>query len=36
MSGSAASELAYLSRALKAPRIRAVSARLWTLARDVG
>jgi len=36
MTGAAASELAYLARALKAPRIRAVSARLADRARDEG
>ena len=36
MTGPAASELAYLSRALKAPRIRAVSGRLAERARDEG
>ncbi|MGH7320762.1 MAG: ATP-binding protein, partial [Candidatus Rokuibacteriota bacterium] len=36
MTGPAASELAYLSRALKAPRINAVSARLAGRARDEG
>jgi DNA replication protein DnaC len=36
VSGPAASELAYLSRALKAPRVRAVSARLAERARDEG
>jgi DNA replication protein DnaC len=36
VSGPAASELAYLSRALKAPRIRAVSTRLAERARDEG
>jgi len=36
MSGPAASELAYLSRALKAPRITAVSERLAARARDEG
>ena len=36
VSGPAAAELAYLSRALKAPRIRAVSGRLAERARDEG
>jgi DNA replication protein DnaC len=36
MSETAASELAYLSRALKAPRVRAVSGRLAERARDEG
>ena len=36
MTASTASELAYLSRALKAPRIRAVSGRLAERARDEG
>ena len=36
MTGPAASELAYLACALKAPRIRAVSARLADRARDEG
>jgi DNA replication protein DnaC len=36
MSGSAASELAYLSRALKAPRVIAVAGRLAERARDEG
>jgi DNA replication protein DnaC len=36
VSGPAGSELAYLSRALKAPRINAVSARLAGRARDEG
>jgi len=36
VSGPAGSELAYLSRALKAPRIRAVSGRLASRARDEG
>jgi DNA replication protein DnaC len=35
MTTSTASELAYLSRSLKAPRIRAVSGRLAERARDV-
>jgi DNA replication protein DnaC len=36
MTGTAASDLAYLSRALKAPRVKAVSARLADRARDEG
>ena len=36
MSTSTASELAYLSRALKAPRVREVAARLAETARDEG
>jgi DNA replication protein DnaC len=36
MTSPAASELAYLSRALKAPRIRAVSSRLAERAREEG
>ena len=36
MSESATAELAYLSRALKAPRVRAVSGRLAERARDEG
>jgi hypothetical protein len=36
VTGPAASELAYLSRALKAPRIRAASGRLADRARDEG
>src|SRR5690606_21516519 len=36
VTGPAASELAYLSRALKAPRIKAVSGRLANRARDEG
>jgi DNA replication protein DnaC len=36
VSGPAGSELAYLSRALKAPRIKAVSGRLASRARDEG
>ena len=36
MSAPAPSELAYLARALKAPRVRAVSARLAERARDEG
>lgn len=36
MSETAAAELAYLSRALKAPRVRAVSGRLVERARDEG
>ncbi|HSV91506.1 MAG TPA: IS21-like element helper ATPase IstB [Desulfobacterales bacterium] len=36
MSETAAAELAYLSRALKAPRVRAVSGRLAERARDEG
>ena len=36
MSEGSAAELAYLSRALKAPRIKAVSARLAERARDEG
>jgi DNA replication protein DnaC len=36
MTGTAGSELGYLSRALKAPRIKAVSARLADRARDEG
>jgi DNA replication protein DnaC len=36
MSEAAAAELAYLSRALKAPRLRAVSGRLAERARDEG
>lgn len=36
MTSAAASELVYLSRALKAPRIRAVSGRLAERARDEG
>ena len=36
MSETAAAELAYLSRALKAPRLRAVSGRLAERARDEG
>lgn len=36
MTGPAVSELAYLSRALKAPRIRVVSSRLADRARDEG
>jgi len=36
MSAPAASELAYLSRALKAPRIKAVSGRLAQRAREEG
>ena len=36
MTAGAASELAYLSRALKAPRIKAVSGRLAQQARDEG
>ena len=36
MSETTAAELGYLSRALKAPRIRAVSGRLASRARDEG
>lgn len=36
MSETMTAELGYLSRALKAPRIKAVSARLATRARDEG
>ena len=36
MTASTAAELAYLSRALKAPRVREVAARLAERARDEG